>query len=111
MSRLQWSGVSALAVGLLALDEGVAEEDDAVAVAEFKARRGRGGAGGGEGEENEQGGAEDWAHRGKEGVVETGRRFSQQRIPSKVLFRLAVSQPADRAQLTSFKRSCRPVVG
>ena len=47
------------AVGLLALDEGVAEEDDAVTVAEFKARGRRGGAGGGEGEENEQSGAEE----------------------------------------------------
>ena len=47
------------AVVLFALDEGVAEEDNAVAVAEFEARRrGVGGAGGGESEENEQGGAE-----------------------------------------------------
>jgi hypothetical protein len=44
---------------LLALDAGVAEEDDAVDVAEFKARRRGGGAGGGEGEENEQSGAEE----------------------------------------------------
>jgi len=48
---------------LLALDEGVAEEDDAVAVAEVKARGRRGGANGGEGEENEQGGTEERAHR------------------------------------------------
>lgn len=47
------------AVGLLALDEGVAEEDDAVTVAEFKARGRCGGAGGGEGEDNEEGGAEE----------------------------------------------------
>jgi len=37
------------AVGLLALDEGVAEEDDAVTVAKFKARGRCGGEDGGEG--------------------------------------------------------------
>ena len=48
------------AVVLFALDQGVAEENDAVAVAEFEARRrGVGGAGRGEGEEEEQGGAEE----------------------------------------------------
>jgi hypothetical protein len=52
---------------LLALDEGVAEEDDAVAVAEFKARGRCGGAGGGEGKENEQSEAEDWAQGGRSG--------------------------------------------
>jgi hypothetical protein len=46
---------------LLALDAGVAEEDDAVDVAEFKARRRGGGAGDGESEEDEQGGAEERA--------------------------------------------------
>ena len=54
-------GVGAPAVGLFALDEGVAEEDDAVAVAEFRARGGRSGEDDGEGEEEEQGGAEEWA--------------------------------------------------
>ena len=48
------------AVVLFALDEGVTEEDNAVAVAELEARRrGVGGARGGEGEEYEQGGAEE----------------------------------------------------
>jgi hypothetical protein len=38
---------------LLALDEGVAEEDDAVTFAQFQARGGRfGGAGGGKGEQD-----------------------------------------------------------
>jgi len=47
-------------VVLFALDEGVAEENDAVAVAKLEARRGGiGGARGGEGEEYEQGGAEE----------------------------------------------------
>jgi len=62
------------AVVLLALDEGVAEEDDPVAVAEFKARW-RGGADGSESEEGEQGGAEERAHR--EGVQGNLRKISR----------------------------------
>ena len=51
------------AVVLLALDEGVAEEYDAIAVAKFKARGRRGGADGGEGEEGGENGTEKQGHK------------------------------------------------